>query len=244
MDEGTGMTAHKSKLNDKQLHILKLAYKFRYLTTNNLARRLNITHNSAYSALSILNDTGYLGKIYDKSYRLAGKSARYYLTLDAVRFLSNKEHRLSKQVLATRRREVEKSTEFIDTQVGIFKLYLDIKDATTDNLVILTATEISTLKGFIRPYPGLYVQNRTTGRQYFVDLTDGQHLFLAKKRIRKYIDHYESDKWEGKNYPEVVIIRSRESERKQLDWYIKQQLEDKYLDEDEDIRIRAVSHFA
>lgn len=63
-------------------------------------------------------------------------------------------------------------------------------------------------------------------------------MFLAKKRIRKYIDHYVAEKWEGK-YPEVIIVRSRESERKQLDWYIKQHLEEKYLDEDE-IRIRVV----
>lgn len=232
------MAVHKSKLNDKQIHILKLAYKFRYLTTNNLARRLNITHNSAYSALTILNDTGYLGKLYDKSYKLAGKSARYYLTLEAVKFLSDKEFSLSKRVLSTRKSEGEKSTEFIDLQVELFTLYLDIKDSTSDNLVILTGSEMATLKGFIRPYPGLYVQNRTNGKQYFVDLMDGQHLFLAKKRIRKYIDHYESDKWEAKTYPEVVIVRSRDSERKQLDWYIKQQLEDKYLDES-DIRIRA-----
>ncbi|HTE22138.1 MAG TPA: replication-relaxation family protein [Candidatus Limnocylindria bacterium] len=234
------MTSHKSKLNDKQIHILKLTYKFRYLTTNNLARRLNITHNSAYSALTILNETGYLGKLYDKSYKFAGKSARYYLTPDAVKFLSGKEHGLSKKVLLTRRREAEKSTDFIDLQVELFKLYLDIKDTASDELVALTATEMGTLKGFIWPYPGLYVQNRTTGKQSFIELTDGQHLFLAKKRIRRYIQHYESDNWEGDKYPEVVIVRSRESERKQLDWYIKQQLEDKYLDES-DIRIRAVS---
>lgn len=234
------MTAHKSKLNDKQIHILKLTYKFRYLTTNNLARRLNITHNSAYSALTILNETGYLGKLYDKSYKFAGKSARYYLTPEAVKFLSDREHGLSKRVLLTRRREAEKSTEHIDLQVELFKLYLDIKDATSDNLVILTASEMAALKGFIRPYPGLYVQNRTTGKQYFIDLTDGQHLFLAKKRIRKYIDHYEADVWKGETYPEVVIVRSREGERKQLRWYVGQQMEDKYLEE-KDMRIRAVS---
>lgn len=234
------MAAHRLNLNENQIHILKLTYKFRYLTANNLSRRLGIARQSAHAALVTLERRGCLGKLYGKTYKLAGKSARYYLTLDAVKLLSDKKYGLNKNVLRTRRNEAGKGAEFVDLQVALFKMYLDIKESTSDDLVILTATEMAALGGFMRPYPGLYMQNRTSGKQYFIELTDGQHLFIAKKRARKYIDYYDSDAWDWGKYPEVVLIRSQTNERKQLNWYIGQKMEDAYLDEG-DIRIEAKS---
>ncbi len=224
------MTTHKIDLNQKQILTLKLAYKFRYLTTHTLSRRRNITQNSAQSALSILCSRGYLVRIYDSSYKLLGKPARYCLTPKAVAYLSNDEHGLSKNVLQSRRYEANKQQDFIDLQVDIFKTYLNIKEASKDELVILTASEMANVYGFIKPYPNLFVRNPTSGKQYFIELTDGQHLFLVKKRIRRYIDHIETEVWSEGSYPEVIFIRDSSSDRRRLKFYAENQMDERYLD--------------
>ena len=106
-------------LNDKQIHTLLLVYKFRYMTADNLAKLRSVSHNSAYNALNILTEREYLGRKHNKTYRLQNKSARYYLTLKAVKHLQDPVFELDKAILATRRHEDKKSTSFIDHQVAI-----------------------------------------------------------------------------------------------------------------------------
>lgn len=231
------MTTHKIDLNQKQILTLKLAYKFRYLTTPTLSRRRNISQNSAQSALSILSSRGYLERIYDSSFKLHGKPARYCLTPKAVAYLSNDEHGLNKKVLQSRRYEASKKQDFVDLQVKIFQTYLNIKEVSKDELIILTASEMTNIHGFIKPYPSLFVRNPISGKQYFIELTDGQHLFLVKKRIRRYIDHFESEVWSEGSYPEVIIIRNSMSDRRRVKLYAENQMDEKYLDQN-DLRIQ------
>lgn len=54
------------KLNTNQIQNLKTVLRFRYVTTDNLAKYQSITTNSAYSALEILYKAGYLEKIHEK----------------------------------------------------------------------------------------------------------------------------------------------------------------------------------
>ncbi len=84
----------------------------------------------------------------------------------------------------------------------------------------------------MKPLPSLYVNPRGQ-KHYFVELTEGQHLFIVKKRIRKYIDHYESDDWEWGQYPDVHIIRKSKAECRKLQEYAEEKFDDAYLDEDD-----------
>ena len=226
-------------LNDKQIFILKLTYTFRYLTADNLARHRNITHNSAYSALEILHTNGHLGKLHKKSYRLMNKSARYYLTLKAVAFLKTDVQDITKELLNSRRRENAKSVEFVDQQVAIHGAYLDLRQKLSNKATIQVATDMYSLEGIIKPLPGLYVRI-SPKKHYLVELTDGQHLFLIKKRIRKYIEHYETYEWEGDTYPTVYIVRKSKADRAKLNQYIEGKMEDSYLD-DGDFRFSTIA---
>ena len=217
------------KLNTKQINILKAAYKFRYLTTDNLARHRNITQNSAYSALKILHSNGYLGIKYNKNYRLMNKSARYYLTPQAVKYLRQSEFSLNKDILDSRLREKSKSSDFVDYQVAVYAAYMDVKQVLGENVIVRTASELAVIEGVIKPYPALYVKNKNA--HFFVELTGDQHLFLVKKRIRKYIEHYESDDWSWNSYPSVRIVRRLKGDRAKLEAYIEEKMDDNYLDE-------------
>ncbi|MEO5949833.1 MAG: hypothetical protein ABIQ04_00120 [Candidatus Saccharimonadales bacterium] len=217
------------KLNTKQINILKTAYLFRYLTTDNIAKQKNLTQNSAYSALKILHRNGYLGIKYNKNYRLMNKSARYFLTPQAIKYLRQAELGLNEDVLSARMREKTKSTVFVDYQVAVHTAYLEIKEALGDSAVIQTATELSSIDAVIKPYPALYVQNKK--EHFFVELTDAQPLFLVKKRIRKYIEDYDSNEWDWETYPNVRIARRLKGERKKLMAYVEEKMDDSYFDE-------------
>ena len=235
---------HEPKLNDKQLHILELAYIYRYLTTDNLSLFKQITHNSAYSALSILTKRGYLGRKHNKSYHLQNKSARYYLTPKAVKLLKTlaDERELDVDILDTRRYEDRKTSNFIDLQVAIMTAMMDIFFSVDDGLDISTATSMKGQEpdNYLRPYPSLEIYNKDTDYHCLIEiLPDDQHLFIAKKRIRKYIEHYDNHNWEWDKYPDIYLVRQSVSDRKRLEAYIAEKMEDAYLDED-DFRIYVV----
>ncbi len=244
------MKIQERKLNDKQLQILLLTFKFRYLTTDNLAKLRAISLNSAYSALNKLTERGLLGRKHNKSYRLKNKSARYYLTPKAVIYLQDPVFKLDKEILATRRHEDKKSTSFIDHQVAIVDVFIDIKLKTPYEIHrILTASNIpkDDRESYPRPLPDLEVLYETNKEGVFnrtlVDIfPDDQHLFIAKKRVRQYIQHYDDNEWGWDKYPDILIIRRSKADVKNLNNYTKEKMEDMYLDED-DFSFRIVTRF-
>ena len=221
------------QLNNNQIQNLKTVLKFRYVTTDNLANYQSITTNSAYSALEILSKAGYLEKIYEKSYRLLNKSARYFLTQQALTFLrSQTDIQLADAIWKSRKTDGKKTPDFIDLQVALHAAYNDLIARFGDKIAIDTGLELHGTEGVIKPLPGLLVRPNT-GKNFFVEVVDGQHLFFIRKRIRKYIENYESNEWEWDTYPNVYFIRSSASDRTRLRKFVYQQMEDNYLDDDD-----------
>ena len=222
------------KLNDKQLDVLITVLRFRYVTADNLGIYRNISHNSAYSALEILSKSGYLGKLHDKSYRLMNKSARYYLTKQGVDLLKIRvEPEQPENIWKSRLRDGTRSAEFIDQQVAIHAAYNALRGQLGDSADIETTLELYGTEGIIKPIPGLLVTPKR-GNHYFVELTDNQHLFLIRKRIRKYIQNYDNHEWEWEYYPDVYIVRtSTANDRTRLRKYASQKMEEAYLDEED-----------
>jgi len=222
------------QLNNNQIQNLKTILKFRYVTTDNLALYQSITTNSAYSALEILNKAGYLGKIYEKSYRLLNKSARYYLTQPALDYLRNDLHlQLDAAIWKSRKNDQMKTTDFIDQQVVIHAAHNELRARLGDKARIMTATETYGIEGIVKPLPSLLVE-LPSGKRLFVEVTDGQHLFIVRKRIRKYIQDYDDNEWEWEDYPDVYLLRtSSASDRTRLRKYVEAQMDDSYLDADD-----------
>ena len=222
------------KLNDKQLDVLITILRFRYVTADNLALYRNITHNSAYSALEILSRTGYIGKLHDKSYRLMNKSALYYLTKHGVDLLKTiVEPEQPEAIWKSRLRDATRSTEFIDQQVAIHAAYNILKGQLGDSADIATTLELYGTEGIIKPIPGLLVTPKR-GSHYCVELADNQHLFLIRKRIRKYIQNYDNHEWGWEEYPDVYIVRTTTAnDRTRLRKYASLKMEEAYLDDED-----------
>lgn len=220
------------KLNLKQTDLIKLVYKFRYVTTDNAAKQRNTSSNAAYSALENLFKNGYLGKIHKKSYRLQNKSARYYIDQKGIKYIKNNIQYIDPESLPSRLRDRSKSEDFIDQQVAIHAAYVTVQEKYGEKAKILTGPEMHSIEGIIKPLPSLYVKPQHK-KHFFIELTDGQHLFIVKKRIRKYIENYEADEWEWDEYPDVYILRNSKADRAKLEAYLEEKMDDNYLDEED-----------
>ena len=225
----------KYKISTTQLDILLLIYKLRYLTTINLAKHRHTTHNSAYVILQTLTRSGYLGRKHSKLDNLSRTPARYYLKPEGVRYLQEVMPDVEEAIWAPRLRDRDRSADFIALHIATHAAYLDLRDALGEQVAIRTKSELAGLEGIITPKPALFVEGQP-GTEHeklrlFVELPLEQHLFIVKKRIRTYIEHYQECQWEGSVYPVVRIVRRRESERKKLRAYIAEKMDDAYLDE-------------
>ena len=221
------------QLNDKQITTLKTVLRFRYVTTDNLAVYRSITQNSAYSSLEILMKAGYLGKIHDKSYRLLNKAARYFVTPEGVAYLRDSIGlTLPDAIWSSRKKDGKRSSDFIDRQVAVHATYNVLKESLGENAQMNTGLELYGTEGIIKPLPGLLVVPKS-GKHFFVEISDGEHLFLTKKRIRKYIENYEQNDWEWDKFPDVYFVRSSAADKTRLRKYAETRMEDGYLDQDD-----------
>lgn len=139
---------------------------------------------------------------------------------------------LSDSVWRSRKNDDKKTQGFIDLQVALHAAYNDLRERFGSKVAIDTGLELHGTEGIIKPLPGLLV-TPVKGRRFFAEVADGQHLFFIRKRIRKYIENYESNEWEWDTYPNVFFIRSSASDRTRLRKFVYQLMEDNYLDDDD-----------
>ena len=102
------------KLNKGQLAVLTLLYRYRFTTSELLAKFENQKHlQVTRSRLANLEKQGYIGKRYDGSYKLAGKFASYYLLPKGLRYLKSLDVADS-QVIKMIYNDSKASDKFID----------------------------------------------------------------------------------------------------------------------------------
>ena len=79
---------YRRPLNKQQVRTLHLLYWYRFCTSKQLARSFDKASSKAIqNKLQILEAQELIGKRYDKSYKLAGRSAEYFITPKGARAL-------------------------------------------------------------------------------------------------------------------------------------------------------------
>lgn len=200
------MTTHKTKLNDNQIHILKLIYKFRYVTPTLLAKHRNVLNWTINSSLKTLLDRKLVGRCYNKSYKLQGKAASYFLTSDAIKLLQDHKS-LNSKVLLTRSRDKSLSDGFIEHHLNVFRVYLQLRQQYPDRFQMLTKYELPEKHPFNEMAPDLYLNPKTpNSKAYFLDIFDTVPFFVIQERIQAYIAHYDDHKISKDSYPTVLLV--------------------------------------
>lgn len=232
------------KLNAKQLQILKVIYKFRFVSPSLLAEHKGVLKWTMQNALNILSGYGYVTRRYEKSYKIDRRPASYHLTPTALKLLKD-EHGLNKQVLHARYKDRSVGQPFIDQCIAIFKMYLDIKKTQPDIFNVFTKAELQEYETFPQPLPDLYVNRIKTTKNkrddYFIDIFNETTLnFVIKKRIDQYIEHYDDGDWIEGEYPDAIIVVSNTRTAETLNSYTENKKDDAFI-EDDDLIITTVT---
>jgi hypothetical protein len=222
-------TKHNT-LNDKQLYILKLAYKFRFITAPLLAEYKDLkSRHSMYMTLELLAKQGYLLRRKDNT-PFSNKGIRYGLAPKALPIL--RAEGLDEQVLHTMYRNKTVLEEFIDHQTTVLKLYIALRDP---KLHIFSKTEQYVFEDFPQPRSDLFIRHikplKSKPNLYFLELYHDQPLFIIKKRLKALIAHYDTE-WPDPNYPTLLFVLADERTAKNFQKYADSLLEDMGMEEE------------
>jgi hypothetical protein len=204
-------TKHNS-LNPKQTRILKLLFKFRYITPSLLLQYKEASSlSSLREALKILEDQQYIAKRYLKTYKLQGKGARYFLATKAIKLMRD-EHDMDETSLHAMYKNKTVSEAFVDHHLDIFTAFMRISANYPKTFNVYTKYELGGLDYFPAPASDLYLSRikplEGSVNDYFLDIYTDTQFFIIKKRIEVLIEHYESGDWESKtkaSYPTILF---------------------------------------
>lgn len=224
------------QLNPKQIQLLKLTYKFRYMNGPLLARFRNTSRSVTNSALKTLYEKQYLGRHYDKSYKLQGKGASYFLAARGLRYLRGKPG-LNEDVLRAMYKNRSLSRKFISHNLEVAEAYLCLRNGYPETFHMFTKSEQHTFNYFPNPRPDLYlnrIKSSESGHnEYMLDIFTEAPLFIIKKRAAAYMEHYDSGDWEGgsdADYPAVLMVVKDSVVEKQLQTHLASRLDSQGLD--------------
>jgi DNA-binding MarR family transcriptional regulator len=189
-------------LNQKQLHILMLIYKFRFITIPLLTNYKNLKSNSLQRNLDILLKEKYVYKRFNLTYKIDRKPAIYWLTAKGVAVFKD-DPRFNPSVLHSYYKNKSLSDEFIQHNLDTFTVYNAIKNTHKDKFEMFTKQEITHFTDFPEAKPDIYLRGP---KEYFIVLAHDMQTFILKKRLKEYIVHSEEIGWGSGNYPTLLFI--------------------------------------
>jgi hypothetical protein len=214
---------YRRPLNDEQLEVLELLYKFRFGSNNLIAEYFGKNHRAFVSKrLKILQDQGFIGKRFDSSHRIQGKPATYYLLPEGARKL---QERRSPEDDAVNIKAIYKdksvSELFIQHSLDIFATYNQLKAHYGDSLDFFTKSDLASYRHYPKPLPDVFLSLKAERsiKHFFVEVHEGnQPFFTAVRKVKKYVDYKESGEWAitETDFPATLFICESVSLQKRL----------------------------
>ncbi len=234
----TTATTHY-KLNNKQLRVLKLTCKFRYISAPLLTecKRLK-SRQSSYTMLENLYQQGYLAKIEATgNEHFENKGSRYYLTTKSIRLLRTEG--VHETILRLMYKNATLRPEAVDHYIEVLRTHLAIRNLYPDTFEMWAKTELAQFDYFIRPLPDVHLvrsrTSKTKTNQYNVEIMNDTPFFLQKKRLASYIEDYDGGDWDTVNdspYPLVLLVCANERSEQRLRRHITKTLDDMGMDDE------------
>lgn len=204
------MTIRNAKnITKKQLAVLKQLYRFRFGTTDLLARSLDLKDGRyIHMRLDALVKQEYIGKNYDSSYKLEGRSATYYLLPKAFaalkQYAKTDGKEISLKTLRNAYKDKEASERFIGKKLAIFTIYDKLRASYDEGLGFWTKEQLNfdNYSHFPQPLPDAFITITPEGprprdRDFFLSyLDDETPFFVHVRRLQRYVDYIESGEWE------------------------------------------------
>lgn len=202
-------TKQSKQATKKQLAVLKQLYRFRFGTTDLLARSLDLKDGRyIHMRLDALVKQEYIGKNYDSTYKLDGKPATYYMlpkTFAALKEYAKTDGKeVSLKSLRNAYKDKEASERFVAKKLAVFTIYDKLRASYGESLGFWTKEQLNFDKYdyFPEPKPDAYLTITPEGprprdRCFFLNyLDDETPFFVHVRRLQKYVDYVEAGEWE------------------------------------------------
>lgn len=226
-----GASEQQVKLSSQQQRVLKLLFKFRFISAQLLAQVMGISRPGVYQALEQLVKKELVSKVYEDEFRIDRRPAYYYLNKQGVttvrKLMGVKEsvvHPLYKNDTAT--------PEFIEHCLVTAHCYATLTHSLPANTDIFTKSEINRFTQFPKNRPDLYIRT-PDGREAIIVIMDDKPLYIARKRFDEIITHSEDEGWEDGDYPRIGFVLRSGNDKNSFLYTARKKLEAMGMDEDE-----------
>lgn len=226
-----GSDENGQKLTGQQQRILKLLFKFRFVSAGLLADVIGIRREGVYQVLEQLVGKNLVAKVYDAKYRIDRKPAYYYLNKSGVttvkRLMEAKE-----SVVHALYKNDEMTDDFVNHCMTLMRCYVAIMKYLPDGSDIFSKTEINRFQQFPKNRPDLYIRT-PDGKEAIVVIVDDKPLYIVRKRLDEIIAHSEDEGWDSDDYPYICFILKDHSAKYSFLYTTSKKLEGMGLEEDE-----------
>jgi len=199
-------------LNGKQYELLKFIAKYRFVTVAQVQKQFGLkSRPSVNLKLSVLVRSGHVGMKYDKSWRLIGKPAAFYLTPQGLRVLQRQLPYITDSIIRNAYGDksaseslIQQSGELFEQAQSLTRLYPNIK--------ALTARQLGDFDYFPKPLPDLYIAHapdEETYRFFLYHFRDTKRYDIAvRSQVARLIAYREADTYsESENeFPIVLFV--------------------------------------
>ncbi len=190
------------RLTSKQLHILILLYKFRFITVPHLTTYLALKNNSLQRRLNILLEQHYIERIYEQSYKIDRQPAIYCLAVKGLVQL-RQDSRFDQRLLRTYYKNKTLGNSYKQHCVDTLMAYNSLRHSYPSTFEIFTRQEIAYFDDMPATKPDLYLRGQT---EHFVILAHDTPLYLVRKQLAEYITHSEDEGWGSGVYPSLLFV--------------------------------------
>jgi len=219
------------KLTGQQQRVLKLLFKFRFVSAGLLSDVMGIRRVSVYEVLEQLVSKELVTKVYEPKFRIDRKPAYYYLNksgVTAVRKLMD----VKESVVHALYKNDEMTDDFVAHSMKLIQCYTVIARYLPKDSAIFSKTEINRFKQFPKNRPDLYIRT-PDGREAIVVIADDKPQYIVRKRLDEIITHSEDESWEGDNYPHICFVLKDNAAKYSFLFTTNEKLESMGMDEGE-----------
>jgi hypothetical protein len=202
---------YRHSLNQEQVDVLELLYKFRFASSELIARHCGKKSGVfVYKRLKILQEQGFIGKRFDSSYRLQGKPAAYYLLPKGARKLQVHREDLNINITLLYK-EKTVSEAFAQHYIDILAVYIQLQQLYGGKLKLFTKSQLREYEYFPKPLPDAYLSLKSGNepKRFFFELIENSTpFFVVDKKIKKYIAYFENGAWDdtGSDFPGILLL--------------------------------------
>lgn len=233
-----GTVAYRRPLNSQQIKTLHLLYWYRFCIAKQLARSLGkSSHKAIQNKLQVLEQQGFISKRYDKSYKLAGRPAEYYITPKGARELERlKPGTTNEWATKSLYKNKTVSDDFLRHCVTVTETAKKLREiyGGGEKMHILPKSYMAQYDYYPAWTPDFHLEipgkDSTPARHYFVDIWDGtKPFFVSVRKTRNYVNFKESEEWqEDEQFPAILAICHDERSQKKLNRQMKRILDEQW----------------